>query len=74
MPYRPFNGPPLYQYYFEVPGSRDPVVEITVTARDDQEALDKAVAEAALLGMPDAELRCVDYELHEPSGGDGDDD
>jgi hypothetical protein len=73
MPYRHSARPPLYEYIFEC-GRGNAVQEFSVTARDDDEALDRAVAEAALLGLHDVPLRCVDYYEHDPSGGDGDED
>ena len=46
----------------------------TVIARDQDEAFYKAEQEAAARGQHDAQLRLVDEEVYDPSGGDGDDD
>jgi hypothetical protein len=73
MPYRPFNGPLRYRYTFEA-GSGDAVQELIVTATSDDEAMERASVEAAMLGLADAPLRCADYEPSDPSGGDGEDD
>jgi hypothetical protein len=71
MPYRLSARPPLYRYVFEC-GRGDAVQEFSVTACDEGTAFDKACAEAAFLNMADAPLRCVDYEVYDPSGGDED--
>lgn len=73
MPYRHAQRPPLYEFTFEC-GCGDSITEFAVTARDEDEALEKACAEAALRGQPDAPLRCVDWCEHDPTGGDGPDD
>jgi hypothetical protein len=61
--------PDLIQFVYEC-GDR----EITVVARTEEEAFDKAEREAAALNLHDERLRLVDEFPFDPSGGDGPED
>jgi len=68
MPYRHLR-PTMTQFTYEC-GEQ----QFTVIAHDRDEAFHKAEQEAALRGLHDEELRLVDEQPYDPSGGDDPED
>lgn len=60
----------LIEWVFETASGE----EFSVVAHNQDEAFDRACAEADARGLHDASLRCVDYFPHDPSGGDDEED